>query len=164
MLILVTGHLVAHEIKRNFVQTFFLAPQEKGYFVLNDIFRYTETSDYQQQKLNHESKAVPALSPTVDTQESYNGGVLMLMSGKLSGKDSTVRIFSQAFFLAPKEKGYFVLNDIYTGTDETDLEQHVKHDSEAVPQSHELGIISFTFFIIWSVDLLTYTVIFFCCV
>ncbi len=26
--------------KRSFVQTFFLAVQEKGYFVLNDIFRY----------------------------------------------------------------------------------------------------------------------------
>ncbi len=26
--------------KRSFVQTFFLAVQEKGYFVLNDLFRY----------------------------------------------------------------------------------------------------------------------------
>lgn len=26
--------------RRHFVQTFFLAVQEKGYFVLNDIFRY----------------------------------------------------------------------------------------------------------------------------
>ena len=26
--------------KRNFVQTFFLAVQERGYFVLNDVFRY----------------------------------------------------------------------------------------------------------------------------
>lgn len=25
---------------RKFVQTFFLAPQEKGYFVLNDIFQF----------------------------------------------------------------------------------------------------------------------------
>lgn len=26
--------------RRPFVQTFFLAPQEKGYYVLNDIFRW----------------------------------------------------------------------------------------------------------------------------
>lgn len=29
-------------VKRKFVQTFFLAPQDKGYFVLNDIFQYVE--------------------------------------------------------------------------------------------------------------------------
>ena len=28
------------QAKRNFVQTFFLAVQERGYFVLNDLFRY----------------------------------------------------------------------------------------------------------------------------
>lgn len=30
--------------QRNFVQTFFLAVQEKGYYVLNDIFRYLRTT------------------------------------------------------------------------------------------------------------------------
>lgn len=28
--------------RRKFVQTFFLAPQEKGYFVLNDIFHFID--------------------------------------------------------------------------------------------------------------------------
>ena len=28
--------------RREFVQTFFLAPQEKGYFVLNDIFQFID--------------------------------------------------------------------------------------------------------------------------
>jgi hypothetical protein len=28
--------------RRKFVQTFFLAPQEKGYFVLNDIFQFID--------------------------------------------------------------------------------------------------------------------------
>ena len=31
---------VQGKAKRNFVQTFFLAVQERGYFVLNDLFRY----------------------------------------------------------------------------------------------------------------------------
>lgn len=29
-------------MRRKFTQTFFLAPQDKGYFVLNDIFRYVD--------------------------------------------------------------------------------------------------------------------------
>lgn len=35
-------HLKDFNARRNFVQTFFLAPQETGYFVLNDIFQFTE--------------------------------------------------------------------------------------------------------------------------
>lgn len=44
VLVLVSGsvHVKDFSIKRNFVQTFFLAPQEKGYFVLNDIFHFIE--------------------------------------------------------------------------------------------------------------------------
>ncbi|KAF8021393.1 hypothetical protein BT93_G1740 [Corymbia citriodora subsp. variegata] len=42
--VLVTGCLMGEDnIRRIFVQSFFLAPQDKsGYFVLNDIFRYVE--------------------------------------------------------------------------------------------------------------------------
>eukprot|EP00249_Psilotum_nudum_P022945 c28700_g1_i1 orf=614-2155(-) len=43
VLVMVTGALFSQSrMKRNFVQTFFLAPQEKGYFVLNDMFRYLD--------------------------------------------------------------------------------------------------------------------------
>ncbi|KAH7277327.1 hypothetical protein KP509_39G045600 [Ceratopteris richardii] len=43
VLVMVTGSLSSHgRPKRNFVQTFFLAPQEVGYFVLNDMFRYLD--------------------------------------------------------------------------------------------------------------------------
>lgn len=52
----------------------------------------------------------------VDVQESYNGGLHVLVIGYLEGKESKdnmiLRNFSQAFFLAPQEKGYFVLNDV----------------------------------------------------
>ncbi|CAH9095167.1 unnamed protein product [Cuscuta epithymum] len=44
VLVMVSGsvHLNGFSRRRNFVQTFFLAPQEKGYFILNDIFHFIE--------------------------------------------------------------------------------------------------------------------------
>ncbi|KAI7984368.1 Nuclear transport factor 2 [Camellia lanceoleosa] len=50
---------------------------------------------------------------SVDAQESFNGGVHVLVTGYLVGKDNTIRNFTQTFFLAPQEKGYFVLNDMF---------------------------------------------------
>ncbi|KAM7496242.1 hypothetical protein LguiA_020656 [Lonicera macranthoides] len=45
--VLVTGFLTGKDnVTRNFAQSFFLAPQERGgYFVLNDIFRYVENAN-----------------------------------------------------------------------------------------------------------------------
>ncbi|KAK2650505.1 hypothetical protein Ddye_017994 [Dipteronia dyeriana] len=54
---------------------------------------------------------------TVDAQESYNGGVLVLVTGSLTGKDNVRRKFTQSFFLAPQDKGYFVLNDVFRYVD-----------------------------------------------
>ncbi|KAL3517835.1 hypothetical protein ACH5RR_020424 [Cinchona calisaya] len=50
---------------------------------------------------------------SVDAQESFNGGVQVLVTGYLTGKDNMIRNFSQSFFLAPQDGGYFVLNDIF---------------------------------------------------
>ncbi|PWA44578.1 hypothetical protein CTI12_AA525080 [Artemisia annua] len=50
---------------------------------------------------------------SVDAQESLNGGVDVLVLGLLTGKDNVVRKFTQSFFLAPQDKGYFVLNDMF---------------------------------------------------
>ncbi|KAE8701383.1 Nucleotide-diphospho-sugar transferases superfamily protein [Hibiscus syriacus] len=49
---------------------------------------------------------------SVDAQDSHSGGVLVLVIGYLTGKDTLKRKFTQTFFLAPQDKGYFVLNDI----------------------------------------------------
>jgi hypothetical protein len=56
----------------------------------------------------------------VDAQDSLCGGVTVLVTGHLTGKDDVCREFVQSFFLAPQEKGYFVLNDIlrYVGQGE----------------------------------------------
>jgi hypothetical protein len=41
VIVLVTGSLFTKaQAKRRFVHTFFLAPQETGYFVLNDVLRF----------------------------------------------------------------------------------------------------------------------------
>ncbi|XWS39129.1 hypothetical protein CRYUN_Cryun18bG0023600 [Craigia yunnanensis] len=51
---------------------------------------------------------------TANYLESWNGGVLVMVSGSVKVKDfSCRRKFVQTFFLAPQEKGYFVLNDIF---------------------------------------------------
>ncbi|MCD7466951.1 hypothetical protein HAX54_004057, partial [Datura stramonium] len=50
---------------------------------------------------------------SVDSQESFNGGVHVLVTGYLTGKDNLIRNFSQTFFLAPQDRGYFVLNDMF---------------------------------------------------
>ncbi|GLJ29418.1 hypothetical protein SUGI_0579970 [Cryptomeria japonica] len=50
-IILVTGVILGHDnVERKFAQSFLLAPQERGYFVLNDAFRYLEESQYSEEK------------------------------------------------------------------------------------------------------------------
>lgn len=57
--------------------------------------------------------------------ESWNGGVLVMVSGSLQMKNFTGRRkFVQTFFLAPQEKGYFVLNDIFHFIDEESIHHH----------------------------------------
>ncbi|CAK9147951.1 unnamed protein product [Ilex paraguariensis] len=58
---------------------------------------------------------------TADAQDSYQGGVIVLVTGCLTGKDDMRRKFTQTFFLAPQEKGYFVLNDVFRYVEESDL-------------------------------------------
>ena len=50
---------------------------------------------------------------TVDSLESLNGSVLVMVTGALSSQSRPKRNFVQTFFLAPQEIGYFVLNDMF---------------------------------------------------
>ncbi|CAN8264862.1 unnamed protein product [Cochlearia groenlandica] len=50
---------------------------------------------------------------TADAQESHERGVIVMVTGHLTGKDNVRKEFSQTFFLAPQDKGYFVLNDVF---------------------------------------------------
>ncbi|XP_027165240.1 putative G3BP-like protein [Coffea eugenioides] len=71
---------------------------------------------------------------TAHSLESWNGGVLVMVSGSVHVKDfKGRRKFVQTFFLAPQEKGYFVLNDIFHFVDD---ENHVQHSVAYLPQSN----------------------------
>ena len=71
---------------------------------------------------------------TAHSLESWNGGVLVMVSGSVHVKDfKGRREFVQTFFLAPQEKGYFVLNDIFHFVDD---ENHVQHSVAYLPQSN----------------------------
>ncbi|CAI9118024.1 OLC1v1019525C1 [Oldenlandia corymbosa var. corymbosa] len=62
---------------------------------------------------------------TAHSLESWNGGVMVMVSGSVLAKDfSDRRKFVQTFFLAPQDKGYFVLNDIFHFVDEENIIQH----------------------------------------
>ncbi|XP_060174927.1 nuclear transport factor 2-like isoform X1 [Lycium barbarum] len=65
---------------------------------------------------------------SVDSQESFNGGVHVLVTGYLTGKDNLIRNFSQTFFLAPQDRGYFVLNDMFRYVESVN-----QHDTAQVP-------------------------------
>ncbi|KAJ0106435.1 hypothetical protein Patl1_18915 [Pistacia atlantica] len=57
---------------------------------------------------------------TADAQESYEKGVIVLVTGCLTGKDNVRKKFTQTFFLAPQDKGYFVLNDVFRFVEESE--------------------------------------------
>ncbi|KNA19557.1 hypothetical protein SOVF_060540 [Spinacia oleracea] len=55
---------------------------------------------------------------TADAQASYMNGVIVLVTGRLTGKDYVRRNFTESFFLAPQDKGFFVLNDTFRFVEE----------------------------------------------
>ncbi|KAL8486709.1 hypothetical protein ACS0TY_022950 [Phlomoides rotata] len=71
---------------------------------------------------------------TAHSLESWNGGVLVMVSGSMYVKGFSGRKkFVETFFLAPQEKGYFVLNDIFHYVDE---ELVLQHPIAYLPQSN----------------------------
>ncbi|RDX71204.1 nxt3 [Mucuna pruriens] len=76
--------------------------------------------------LDYKSFRVEILS--ADAQPSYKDGVMVVVTGCLTGSDNLKRKFTQSFFLAPQDKGYFVLNDVFRYVDE-----YKSVDIESVP-------------------------------
>ncbi|XP_020206722.1 putative G3BP-like protein [Cajanus cajan] len=73
---------------------------------------------------------------TVHSLESWSGGVLVLVSGSVQIKDyNQRRKFMQTFFLAPQEKGYFVLNDVFHFVEEDPVHQ-VQQQAVLLPQNN----------------------------
>lgn len=62
---------------------------------------------------------------TAHSLKSWNGGVLVMVTGTVHVKDFIGRKkFVQTFFLAPQDKGFLVVNDIFHFVDE---EQSLHH-------------------------------------
>ncbi|KAJ8752739.1 hypothetical protein K2173_007049 [Erythroxylum novogranatense] len=71
---------------------------------------------------------------TADAQESFGQGVIVLVTGCLIGKDNVRKKFSQTFFLARQDKGYFVLNDVFRFVEDT---ESLPNNSAMVNRIHE---------------------------
>lgn len=55
----------------------------------------------------------------IDAQASFGGGVTVLVTGNMTSHDGTIKkFFTQSFFLAPQDNGYFVLNDMFRYVDD----------------------------------------------
>lgn len=71
---------------------------------------------------------------TAHSLESWNGGVLVMVSGCVHLKGFTgKKKFMETFFLAPQEKGFFILNDIFHYVDD---EQIVQSPIGYLPQTN----------------------------
>ena len=86
--VLVMGHLTGRTgVGREFVQSFFLAPQEKGYFVLNDILRYVGDGEGEEGAGHLPPAPAPALEAVADAEAAP---ALVLANGTVSGDNETV--------------------------------------------------------------------------
>ncbi|CAL9179555.1 unnamed protein product [Musa hybrid cultivar] len=85
---------------------------------------------------------VRAETKTVDAQESLGGGVTVLVTGHLTGEDNVKRDFTQSFFLALQDKGYYVLNDIFRFVEEVNhqqAQQGLANDLPSEQGQHDLA-------------------------
>ncbi|XP_061360343.1 nuclear transport factor 2-like [Gastrolobium bilobum] len=81
--------------------------------------------------LDYTSFRVEILS--ADAQPSYKDGVMVVVTGCLTGRDNLKRKFTQSFFLAPQDKGFFVFNDVFRYVDEyksVDIDSVPANDAE----------------------------------
>ncbi|KAK8959167.1 hypothetical protein KSP40_PGU010507 [Platanthera guangdongensis] len=71
---------------------------------------------------------------TIDAQESLDGGVIVLVTGYLIGKDFVKKDFTQTFFLATQDNdnSYYVLNDIFRYVEDNDLQQQEQEFTQEV--------------------------------
>ncbi|KAL2559425.1 Nuclear transport factor 2 (NTF2) family protein with RNA binding (RRM-RBD-RNP motif) domain [Forsythia ovata] len=82
--------------------------------------------------MSSDYKEWPVEIKTADAQESIDGGVVVAVTGCFTVEDSMRKNFSQTFFLAKQEKGFFVLNDILRFIDVYEpLPDVTSHDTES---------------------------------
>ncbi|XP_062116723.1 nuclear transport factor 2 [Humulus lupulus] len=79
---------------------------------------------------------------TADAQESHEKGVIVLVTGCLTGKDNVRKRFTQTFFLAPQDKGYYVLNDVFRYVEENEIPQVISIPVSGVDESAAEGALA----------------------
>jgi hypothetical protein len=74
VIVMVSGLVQTKEYinQRKFIQTFFLAPQEKGYFVLNDYFHFVDQEQVQPAQGIPQENFETNLASTVQTSKIYS--------------------------------------------------------------------------------------------
>ncbi|KAL8541229.1 hypothetical protein ACS0TY_002471 [Phlomoides rotata] len=103
---------------------------EQYYHILHHspelVYRfYQDTSSLSRPSPNGLMTTMKAEIKTADAQDSHTDGVIVLVTGCLTGKNNNRRKFSQTFFLAPQDKGYYVLNDVFRYVEENEPETSV---------------------------------------
>ncbi|KAL8458273.1 hypothetical protein ACS0TY_035955 [Phlomoides rotata] len=84
---------------------------------------------------------------TTDSQITVDGGIIVVTTGCLSGTDNVKKNFSQTFFLAKQEKGFYILNDILRFLDvcETTTNissaSNVENDQPSPPQNSVSSVV-----------------------
>ncbi|CAO2830205.1 unnamed protein product [Amaranthus hypochondriacus] len=91
--------------------------------------------------LNYQDYNIEIL--TADAQASYMKGVIVLVTGCLTGKDNVRRKFTETFFLAPQDNGYYVLNDVFRFIEDNNMpvvnsveEKDLKNIESGAPAMH----------------------------
>lgn len=79
---------------------------------------------------------------TADAQESFEKGVIVLVTGCLTGKDSLIKKFAQTFFLAPQDKGYYVLNDVFRYIEENKALEFNSVTGNGINESTQQGTLT----------------------
>ncbi|KAK1315549.1 hypothetical protein QJS10_CPA05g01733 [Acorus calamus] len=102
------------------------------------VVSVTSVQDVNNKVLSFDSKNMRAEIVNVDYQDSYKGGVFVLVNGNLIGKEKVTKKFVQSFFLAPQENGYFVLNDAFQYVGETPPMETSNHLSTTQPESPQV--------------------------
>ncbi|XP_042064116.1 nuclear transport factor 2-like [Salvia splendens] len=102
-----------------------------------DMKTVTTMKSINEEICNLDYKNKKAEIKTADAQSSFKEGVIVLVTGCLTGKDNMRRKFTQTFFLAPQDKGYYVFNDVFRYVEESksDVVSEVATVADDIPSS-----------------------------
>ncbi|KMS95615.1 hypothetical protein BVRB_006630 [Beta vulgaris subsp. vulgaris] len=121
-----TSYMTAAQVGSYFVTQYYSMLQQRPEFVhqlysdastmvrIDGHTRESATAMLQIHALVMSTRFTAIEIKTAHSLESWNGGVIVIVTGSVQIRDFSGRKkFSQTFFLAPQEKGFFVLNDIF---------------------------------------------------